>query len=109
MQKLKVHQLKNSLLLLKNFKEFNVNSQLLSKLQCADVNPLIELRLTTYEELKEAGMPIPTELETTSLPPSKIKPTVVKVVPLWAYVVMIVLTITTVVMEWSLHKNRMKF
>ena len=57
-------------------KEFNVNSQLLSKLQCADANLLVELRLTIYEELKEAGMPILTKPEVTALPPGKNKPTI---------------------------------
>ena len=87
-------------------KEFNVDSQLLSKLQCAGVNPLVELGLTTYEELKEAGMPMPTELKPS--PTTKIKPTIIEVVPLWAYVVMVVLALIAVVMGSLYAKTRIK-
>ena len=100
-------------------KEFNVDSQLLSKLQCAGVNPLVELGLTSYQELGEAGMPMPAELkpglirtvtvtETITPPPGKAKPAVIEVVPLWAYVVMAVLAIIAAVMGSLYARARAK-
>mgnify|MGYP000397909191 CR=1 FL=1 len=79
-------------------KEFDVDEQLLSKLQCAGVNPLLELRLATYEELKEAGMPVPTTIVTETI----------EIVPLWAYAAIAVLAVIAAVMGGLYIKAKFK-
>jgi len=51
-------------------------------------------------------MPMPTELKPS--PTTKIKPTIIEVVPLWAYVVMAVLALIAVVMGSLYIKTRIK-
>jgi len=85
-------------------KEFDVDEQLLLKLQCAGVNPLVELGLTTYEELREAGMPMPAGLKPGPIGATK----AIEVVPLWAYAVIVVLALIAAVMGFLYAKARSK-